>query len=173
MQWWLLRCNEDGGGAQAQGKEWSQLVQGVRCGKMVDTESPCAASILSLCSNNAVRCGQNFPEDPWFGVSVGLSIRLSFFFWKVGKDREPISKQRSKEKQSVNPAPHALSALPPFFSSNPGADGSVLACASLPQTHFLCRHHLIWDFVGLPCQRHLQARVLELEQAVTGTVTSE
>eukprot|EP00884_Botryococcus_braunii_P005142 jgi/Botrbrau1/14629/Bobra.0364s0013.1 len=54
---------EAGADTRAQGKEWSQLVQGVKCGKMVDTESPCAASAVSLCSNSAVRLA--LERTPW------------------------------------------------------------------------------------------------------------
>ena len=43
-------------GAQVQGKSWSQLVQGQRCGQLLQSNSPSEHSPSDLCSNSFVRC---------------------------------------------------------------------------------------------------------------------
>ncbi len=43
-------------GPQVQGKSWAKLVQGQRCGRLVQSDSPSEESPAELCRSNLVRC---------------------------------------------------------------------------------------------------------------------
>ena len=48
---------------QVQGRAWSQLVQGKRCGWLVDQDTPFEDSPAALCSSHAVQLALERP--PW------------------------------------------------------------------------------------------------------------
>lgn len=52
-----------GADVHAQGRGWSKLVQGVRCGSFIDHTEPCSESPDALAKNETVRLALN--ETPW------------------------------------------------------------------------------------------------------------
>eukprot|EP00873_Tetraselmis_striata_P037298 jgi/Tetstr1/457562/TSEL_044131.t2 len=60
---------------QAQGKAWSMLVQGQRCGKMIDTEAPYSQSPAALCKNDTLRLAL---ERPAWAQDVHPQFPLRF-----------------------------------------------------------------------------------------------
>lgn len=52
---WVNRASMLPAASQADGRCWSKLVQGARCGSLIPKDSP-TESAESLCRNNAVRC---------------------------------------------------------------------------------------------------------------------
>ncbi|KAK9901370.1 hypothetical protein WJX75_008899 [Coccomyxa subellipsoidea] len=52
---------DHGANTQVQGKAWSMLVQGKRCGRLIDQDTPFEDSPISLCSNYSVRLALERP----------------------------------------------------------------------------------------------------------------
>lgn len=53
---------DHGANTEVQGKAWSMLVQGKRCGRLIDRDAPFEDSPSSLCSNYNVRLALERPE---------------------------------------------------------------------------------------------------------------
>uniref|UniRef100_A0A061RFX2 Nacht and ankyrin domain protein n=1 Tax=Tetraselmis sp. GSL018 TaxID=582737 RepID=A0A061RFX2_9CHLO len=53
---------DSGADTKARGKSWSKLVQGQRCGRLIDTEAPCGDPPEALCRSGPVRLALERPE---------------------------------------------------------------------------------------------------------------
>jgi len=91
---------EQGANTKAQGKAWSKLVQGQKCGKMIDTEAPYGESPASLCKNDTLKIAlerptwspaihRSFPER--FRAAARTLLVMSNSRLPAAAERKPLA----------------------------------------------------------------------------------